>query len=80
MGYEDVIAQTFFELSYLCTRGYFLKLFKNGCKLDCRKYTFAHKLVDIWNSLNEDTIACDSLNGFKTRMSKFCKAEGLYKP
>ena len=53
-GYEDVNAQTFFELSQLCTRGHCLKLFKKGCKLDCRKYTFAQRIVDIWNKVVTD--------------------------
>jgi hypothetical protein len=33
-GYEDVNAQTFFELSKLCTRGHALKLFKTECNFD----------------------------------------------
>jgi ribonucleases P/MRP protein subunit RPP40 len=67
-GYED--AQTFFELSKSCTRGHSSELFKAGCNLDCRKYTFAHRIVDICNSLDEDTIACDSLNGLKSRIDR----------
>jgi ribonucleases P/MRP protein subunit RPP40 len=50
MGHNNVNAQTFFELSKLCTRGHSVKLFKTRCKLDCRKYTFAHGIVDISNS------------------------------
>jgi hypothetical protein len=73
-GYKDVNAQTFFELSKLCTRGYSLKLFKTGCNLDCRKYTFAHRIVETWNSLDKDTVACDSLNGFKSRIDKILQS------
>jgi hypothetical protein len=35
--------------------------------------------VDIWNSLEEDTVACDSLNGFKSRIDKILPSRGLYK-
>ena len=76
-GYEDVNAQIFFELSQLCTRGHCLKLFKKGCKLDCRKYTFAQRIVDIWNSLDEDTVACDSVTGLKVRIDKFLQSRGF---
>ena len=54
-----------------------LKLFKKGCKLDCRKYTFAQRMVDIWNSLDEDTVACVSLTGFKARIDKFLQIRGF---
>ena len=76
-GYEDVNAQTFFGLSQLCTRGHSLKLFKKGCKLDCRKYTFSQRIVDTWNSFDEDTVACDSVTGFKVRIDKFLQSRGF---
>jgi len=28
--------------------------------LNVRKYSFAHRVIDIWNSLEESTIACDT--------------------
>jgi hypothetical protein len=77
MGYEDVNAQTFFELSKFCTRGHCLKLFKTMCNLDCRKYAFAHRIVEMWNSLDEDAAACDSLNGFKPRIDNILQSRGF---
>ena len=53
------------------TRGHSLTLVilvKPRCDLDVRKFSFAHRIVDIWNSVDEDIIACDSINGFKNRM------------
>jgi ribonucleases P/MRP protein subunit RPP40 len=76
-GYEDVNIQTFFELSKLRTRKHSLQLFKTRCNLDCRKYTFAHGIVDIWKSLDNDTVACDSLKGFKTRSDKVLQGRGF---
>jgi len=55
-------------------RGHSLKLIKprSRCHLDVRKYSFAHRVIDIWSSLEENTIACDSINqGFKGRIDKF---------
>jgi ribonucleases P/MRP protein subunit RPP40 len=65
-GHEDVNAQKFFELSNLCTRGHSLKLFKMGYNLDYRKFTFTHRIMEIWNIPDEYTVVCDSLNGFKS--------------
>jgi len=45
--------------------------------LDVRKYSFAHRVIDIWNSLEENTIACDSINGFKGRIDKVLYGRGF---
>ena len=76
-GYEDVSFDKFFQLSSTCTRGHSLKLFKQGTHLDCRKYVFSQRIVNIWNSLSEDVIACDSINVFKSRIDKFLKGQGF---
>jgi hypothetical protein len=33
--------------------------------------------VDIWNSLDEDTVSCDSLTGFKVRIVKVLLSRGF---
>ena len=33
-------------------------------RLDVRKFSFVHRIVDIWNGLDESLNACDSINGF----------------
>jgi hypothetical protein len=48
-----------------------------GSNFDSKKYTFAHRIVEIWNSLDEDTVACDSLNGFKSRINKILQSRGF---
>jgi hypothetical protein len=59
----------FFELNTAPTRGHSLKLVKPRCRLDVRKFSFAHRVIDIWNSLDENkTKACDSLISFKNRL------------
>jgi len=55
----------FFELNQAHTRGHSLKLIKPRCRLDIRKFSFAHRIIDVWNSLDESIIACDSINGLK---------------
>jgi len=67
----------FFRLNTAPTRGHSLKLIKPRCHLDVRKYSFAHRVIDIWNILEENTIACDSINGFKVRIDKFLYGRGF---
>ena len=76
-GFDDVDFQNFFALSNTSTRGHSLKLFKYGCRLDCRKYAFSNRIVNTWNELEEDIIACDSINSFKNRLDKYLKGRGF---
>ena len=76
-GFDNLDPLLFFELNTAPTRGHSLKLVKPGCRLDVRKYSFAHRVIDIWNILDDNTIACDSLNGFKNRIDKFLIGRGF---
>ena len=77
-GFHNIEANTFFELSNNAhTRGHYLKIFKQGCRLDCRKHAFSQMVVNIWNSLDEEIIACDSINSLKNRIDKFLKGRGF---
>ena len=58
-------------------RGHSLKIVKPRCRLDVRKFSFAHRVVDMWNSLDERIVACDSINGFKNRLDKFLYGRGF---
>jgi hypothetical protein len=33
-----------------------MKLIKHGCHLECRKYSFTHRVIDEWNNLTEDVV------------------------
>ena len=69
-GLSAIRFDTMFELS--CddrTRGNSLKLKKNRCKLDLRKYFFSERVVNRWNSLDPETVSVGSLNAFKSRLS-----------
>jgi len=67
----------FFEFDTAPIRGHSLKLVKPRCRLDVRKYSFAHRVVDVWNSLDENVIAIDSLNGFKNRLDNCLNGRGF---
>ena len=76
-GFDNLDPLLFFELNTAPTRSHSLKLVKPRCRLEVRKYSFAHRVIDIWNSLDDNTIACDSLNGFKNRIDKFLIGRGF---
>jgi len=60
------------------TRGHSLKLNNFRCKLNLRKYFFSERIVDRWNSFDEDTVSACSLNSFKNRLAKLrLETEGL---
>ena len=71
-GFDDLNTSKFFDLSQAHTRGHSLKLMKPRCRLDIRKFSFAYRVIDIWN-----IIECDSINGFKTRIDKFVHGRGF---
>jgi hypothetical protein len=51
-----------------CTRGQNMKIFKTGCHLDCRKYIFSIRVVNRWNKLPSDILACDTIGKFKAQL------------
>ena len=53
------------------TRGHSLKMFKNRSRLGVRKNAFSQRIVEDWNSLPENIIACETINSFKTNLDKF---------
>ena len=56
------------------TRGHSFKLEKPRCNLDIRKYCFSNRVVDIWNSLPEHVVYCESLETFKIRLDDHLKS------
>jgi len=40
-------------------------LFKPRCNVNVRKYSFAYRVIDIWNSLSSDIVDANSISVFK---------------
>ena len=76
-GFVNIDPCMLFRVNTAPTRGHCLKLIKPRCHLDIRKYSFAHRIVDIWNSLDDNIIACDSINGFKCKIDRFLYGRGF---
>jgi len=57
------------------TRGHSLKLANNRYHYDLRKFSFAPRIVNVWNSLPE--ISADKTNTFKRRLDKFWQRQDI---
>jgi len=70
-GREKISSDHFFTLAPTqhSTCGHSLKLFKERCRLNCRKYSFSQRAVDDWNSLPSRVIDATSVNVFKVGAS-----------
>jgi hypothetical protein len=53
------------------TRGNKLKLYKYHAKLDVRKYFFAVRTINVWNSLPDSIINCTNVNIFVNKLKSF---------
>ena len=60
------------------TRGHSLKLVNNSYHYDLRKFSFAPKIVNVWNSLPEIVIPADTKETFKRRLDKFWQHQDYY--
>ena len=48
-----------------------MKLVNSRCHYDLRKYSFAVRVINIWNSLSDSVISANNVNTFKNRLDKF---------
>ena len=47
-----------------------LPLVTSACRFGIRKFSFANRIVDLWNGLDESVVASDSIKGFKNSNDK----------
>jgi ribonuclease P/MRP protein subunit RPP40 len=76
-GMEDVKKEQFFTMENGCRRGHELKLLKPSCRLDCRKYAFSNRVINMWNSLPSDVIACNTVYSFKHKIDVYLYNQGF---
>jgi len=70
-GHSAIPFESFFVLDTAGrTRGHSLKISKQSCSKDIRKYFFSHKVVNRWNSLPDHIVQASSLNVFKNGLQK----------
>ena len=47
------------------TRGHDLKLYKEACNSNARKFSFSQRVVSYWNNLHYNTVHATNINNFK---------------
>ena len=76
-GYENIHRNMFFSLKKDSrTRGHEVKLVKDQCRLDIRKYSFSQRTVNEWNKLSTDCITASSMNMFKNKLYTYLRRAG----
>ena len=72
--YKGFSAIRFEEIFTKCkterTRGHTAKLIKNRCNTDLRKFFFSERVVDRWNSMDQQCIEAKSINAFKNNLTR----------
>ena len=75
--YENIYRSMFFSLKKDSrTRGHGVKLVKDQCRLDIRKYSFSQRTINDWKKLSTDCITASSVNMFKNRVDKYLRRAG----
>ena len=59
------------------TRGHSLKLANNRYHYDLRRFSFAPRIVNVWNSLPEIVISADTTDTFKRRLDKYWQHQDI---
>lgn len=74
-GVSDVNLDEMFQLNsnQKGTRGHNVKLYKERCCKDARKYFFSKRVVDRWNALDQEAVDAPSINAFKNKLLKIWK-------
>ena len=76
-GYENIDRNMFFSLKKDSrARGHEVKLVKDQCRLDIRKYSFSQRTVNEWNKLFTDCITDCSVNMFKNKLDTYFRRAG----
>ena len=70
-GIDNISFNEFFEMfDASITRGNSYKIKMKHSRLDMRKYSFAIRVIENWNSLSDNTVTSQSLDVFKNRLDK----------
>ena len=58
------------------TRGHGVKLVKDWCRLDIRKYSFSQRTINEWNKLVTDCVTVSSVNMLKNKVDTYLRRAG----
>ena len=76
-GFENIDSGHFFsKLQGTRTRGHSETLQKPQCRLDIRKFSFSHRVINDWNKLPTECVRAESINAFKNKIDKYFLTAG----
>ena len=75
-GYEILIEMFFSLKKDSRTRGHEVKLVKDQCRLEIRKYSFVQRTINEWNKLSTDCITASSMNMSKNNVGTYLRRAG----
>ena len=58
------------------TRGHEVKLVKDQCRLDIRKYLFSQRTINEWKKCSTDCVTASSVNMFKNMVDTHLRRAG----
>ncbi len=64
-GHFDIDISTFFRFKQTSTRGNSWALVRNHFKTDVKKFSFAQRIVNVWNYLPNDIVNLTTVPAFK---------------
>ena len=68
-GLDDGVDGEILHLETRSTRGHQKKIKKEQCTRDIKKFSFPHRIVDVWNGLDRDVVnAGGSVHSFKAKL------------
>ena len=72
-GIDDLEASDFFTMNSRETRGHGKKIMKQPSRLNLRKFSFSHRVVDDWNSLPSKVVEARDVEQFKAELDEAWK-------
>ena len=77
--YDEQVVTGFLQTQSSTRRGHKYTLYKRSCKLDLRKYSFTHRVVDQWNCLPDHVVDAKTILAFEKRLDRVWKdSEVMY--
>ena len=74
-GFEGIDEKIIFKKHISNTRGHSMKLYKDRVNRDVLKFSFANRVIELWNKLQETVVNVNSVNTFKKKLDKLLKAK-----
>ena len=69
-GINNIDSSHFFYFSTNITKGDSLKLLEPRANTSIRQNSFSHRVINLWNDLQDEVVSSDSLNIFKNKLEK----------